>query len=113
MPKIIPRRSYQVNTVVQRTNGIPHVKLKEGWKPEHRHIIELRLNRDLELGEKVFHLDNTLRDDPKAFNDPKNLAVIKCRTTKWVKLKSSRVLFEPKKEGDYKKYSVAKQPQKI
>lgn len=108
MAKVIPRRTYQAGSVVQRTDGIPWVKTSEGWKAEHRHIMELRLNRELEEGEKVFHLDNTLRDDPKAFNDPKNLAVIKCRTTKWVKLVRSRVLYEPKKEGQFKQYPVLK-----
>lgn len=111
MAKGAPRRTYQDGTVIQRTDGIPWVKTDEGWKPEHRRIMELRLSRDLEEGEKVFHLDNTIRDNPKAFNDPKNLAVIKCRTTKWIKFKHSRVLFEPKKT-EFKKFSGVKQAAK-
>lgn len=107
MSKYIQRNSYIVGHVVERTDGIPHVKTGEGWQAEHRHIMELRLGRELEEGEKVFHLDNTLKGvDPKAFNDPKNLAVIKCRTTKWVKLSRCRVLYEPKKEGQFKQYAV-------
>lgn len=107
MAKHVPRRSYQVGSVVERTDGISHVKTGEGWRAEHRHVMELRLGRELEEGEKVFHLDNTLKGvDPKAFNDPRNLAVIKCRTTKWIKLVRSRVLYEPKKEGQYKQYAV-------
>ncbi len=95
MAKIIPRRSYNVGTVLMRTDGVPHVKTEDGWKAEHRRIMELRMSRELVEGEKVFHLDNTLKGE-KGFNDPKNLAVIKCRTTKWIKLSHSRVLFEPK-----------------
>lgn len=92
-----PRRSYNLGTIVMRTDGITHVKTKGGWLPEHRHVMQLRMGRDLEAGEKVFHLDNTLRGE-KEFNDPKNLTVIRCRTTKWKKLIHSRVVFQPKNE---------------
>jgi hypothetical protein len=54
-----------------------------------------RMDRDLQPGEKVHHLDNTLLGE-KGYNDPKNLVVIKCRTTKWKKLSHSRLVYEPK-----------------
>lgn len=107
MRKIMPRRTYAVGTVLLRTDGVPHVKTPDGWRAEHRHIMELRLGRELDEGEKVFHLDNTLRgEDVKAYNDPKNLAVIKCRTKAWIKLSHSRVLFEPKPGKKLKEYAV-------
>lgn len=100
------RRHYNQGSVVMRTDGITHVKTKMGWVPEHRHVVQMRLNRDLEAGEKVFHLDNTLKGE-KDFNDPKNLTIIKCRTTKWEKLKHSRLIYEPKKDSKkYKEYSA-------
>lgn len=99
-------RRYNVGTVVMRRDGITQVKTSDGWIPEHRFVMQNRLDRDLELGEKVFHLDNTLRGE-KAFNDPRNLTVIKCRTTKWVKLVRSRVVYEPKKGASrYKEYAL-------
>lgn len=109
MSKTPPRRVYREGHVVQRTDGIPWVKTSEGWKAEHRRIMELR-EGELQPGWKVFHLDNNLRDDPKAFNDPKNLTIIKCRTTKWVKFKRTRVLYEPpiKKADKYKQFVPAK-----
>jgi hypothetical protein len=89
-------RRYVPGTVTIRSDGYTFVKTADGQKAEHRLIMEHRLGRDLEKGEKVMHLDNTLRGvDPKAFNDPKNLAVVRCRTTKWVKIKC-RVLHVPK-----------------
>jgi hypothetical protein len=103
MSQLPPRRSYNVGTVVMRRDGITQVKTREGWITEHRLVIQQRMNRDLEPGEKVFHLDNTLRGE-KDFNDPKNLTVIRCRTTQWVKLTRSRVMFEPKKEKDTYRY---------
>lgn len=89
---------YKVGTIVMRNDGITHVKTKEnGWVAEHRHIMQNRLDRELVLGEKVFHRDNTLKGT-EDFNKWNNLIVIKCRTTKWIKLTHSRVIYEPKKE---------------
>ena len=107
MPTNPPRRSYTLGTVVMRTNGITHVKTRvqtpEGdkakWIAEHRLVVMQRMERELEPGEKVHHLDNTLLGE-KGYNDPKNLVVIKCRTTKWKKLTRSRVVYEPKQEKD-------------
>lgn len=96
MSKPLPRRSYNVGTILQRTDGVPYVKTAEGWKAEHRLKME-HLEGELEPGWRVYHKDNNLRGiDPKAFNHKDNLVIIKCRTTKWVKLVNSRVLFEPK-----------------
>lgn len=89
-------RRYVPGTVTIRSDGYTFVSTADGQRAEHRLIMEHRLGRELEKGEKVMHLDNTLRGvDPKAFNDPRNLAVVKCRTTKWQKVKC-RVLYAPK-----------------
>lgn len=94
---------YTLGTVVIRSSGYTFVNTRRGQIAEHRLIMENVLGRELEPGEKVIHLDNTLRGvDPKAFNDRKNLNVVKCRTTKWKPVRC-RVLFSPT-EKKFPKY---------
>src|SRR5262245_50878979 len=95
------RRSYNLGTIVMDRDGIAKVKTREGWIAEHRHAMQIKLNRELEPGEKVFHLDNTLRGE-NGFNEMHNLTIIKCRITKWVKFKHSRVVYEPRQEKVFK-----------
>jgi hypothetical protein len=105
MPQLPYLHSYNLGTVVMRRDGITQVKTREGWIAEHRLVMQQRMDRELNEGEKVFHLDNTLKGE-KGFNDPSNLTVIKCRTTKWEKLQRSRVVFEPKKDQiKYREFS--------
>lgn len=89
------QRRYKYGDGVERGDGYVYVKTRDnGWMAEHRHKMSLRM----ELGpqHRVMHLDNTLRGiDPEAFNDEKNLAVVIVRTTRWVKLKRTRVVFGP------------------
>lgn len=102
-------RNYSVGTVIRRRNGYNFVKTRDGWKAEHRMIAELKLvDRELEPGEKVFHLDNTLRGED-GFNDKNNLAVIKFRTTKWTNFVKSKILYVPDKEPvKYKDFVINK-----
>lgn len=95
--KTVLRPRYRTGTVVMRRDGTVQVKTKEGWIPEHRLVMEHQLGRELEEGEKVFHLDNTLKGEEE-YNDRRNLTVIKCRTTKWINLVKSRVMYIPRKD---------------
>lgn len=98
------RRVYSVGAVVERPDGIRYVKTKEGMVAEHRRIMQLK-HGDFQPGWRVIHLDNNLRGEEE-FNDINNLVIQKCRTTKWVKLKHSRVVFDPEKHAKrkYKEY---------
>lgn len=94
---------YPLGTVVMRTTGYNYVKTREGLIPEHRLKMQLKLGHELVKASddqgwahKVFHLDNTLRGTD-AFNDEKNLTVVKVRTTKWTAMRS-HIVYMPKKE---------------
>lgn len=95
----ISHSRYVPGTIVIRGSGYTYVSTRgRGQIAEHRLIMEQVLGRELEKGEKVVHLDNTLRGvDHRAFNHRENLAVVRCRTTKWVPIRST-VLWAPKKE---------------
>lgn len=50
--------------------GYVLVRTDEGWKPEHRVVMERHLGRKLRHGEHVFHLDGDRQN-----NDPANLTL--------------------------------------
>lgn len=93
MPKnkvVWPHKEYPIGAVIVRSTGYTYVKTREGLVAEHRLKMELREGRSLVrakdqqgYAEKVMHLDNTIRGTEE-FADPKNLTIIKVRTTKWI-----------------------------
>ena len=84
--------NYPAGARIQRRSGYIFTKTAEGMKAESRWVAEQKiLSRDLEPGERVFHKNGDRED-----NSAQNLSVIKFNTTKYVPLKTSRVLFVPK-----------------
>lgn len=53
---------FNVGDVRARRDGYRHIKVAEGhgaadWKPEHRHVVEVAIGRQLSTQEHVHHLD--------------------------------------------------------
>lgn len=91
-------RNYKNGTKILRRDGYVFVKVGGAWQAEHRLVASYKLiDRELLPGEKVYHKDNTLRGED-GFNDADNLVVVKFRTTKWAKLKKSKVIYVPKND---------------
>lgn len=89
---------YDIGTKVQHRNGYIKVKIegeggKPKWEAEARRNWELTYgDRDpIVAGDRVFHKDGDRTNDR-----PSNLAKIHYNDTKFVFLKKSRVLWEPK-----------------
>lgn len=72
LPPEVPRNLfeefYPIGTTRKQRTGYVTIKTKDGWKPEHRHVMEQQLGRPLAPGENVHHRDG-VRDN----NDPDNL----------------------------------------
>ena len=67
-PHFVAERSVApVGTVTTDKDGYKHLKTAEGWKPEHRWVIEQKLGRELIPGENVHH-KNGVRDDNRLEN---------------------------------------------
>jgi hypothetical protein len=92
---------YPVGAVVQRRNGVVQVKTeKDGFVSKARLVAAnsskvVGGGQDLQPGWRVMHLDMSTHGE-EGHDDPSNLAVIKCRTYKFVFLKLSRILKLPK-----------------
>lgn len=87
--------NYPIGTKVQHRNGYIRVKIEDGegkpeWEAESRRVWELQRG-DLEEGDRVFHLNGD-----RTNNHISNLAKVHFNTTKFVFLKSSRILHFPK-----------------
>lgn len=99
--------SYPKGSKVQHRSRYIFIKQdNRAWKAEHRWIMEQkRLGRDLEPGERVFHLNGV-----KDANHIENLVVIKFSMTKFVPLKKSVVLFIP---GVYSMKDIRKKARRL
>ncbi len=99
---LMPR--YPVGAEIQYRDG--HVKVKtaeHGLVPKSRVVASISSKvvnggEELKPGWRVVHLDMSSYGEPD-HDRPENLAVIRCRTTKFVFLKTSRILFLPKTKG--------------
>lgn len=99
MPNAL-RHRYLPGTVIQYRDGHVRIKTEDGLRPLSRVVAAtsekvLGGGQELQKGWRVVHLDMSTFGT-KQHDDPSNLAVIKCRTTKFEFLKSSKILFEPK-----------------
>lgn len=96
------RPRYIPGTIIQYRDGQIKVKTEEGIVPRSR-VVAATSNKvmnggeELQKGWRVCHLDMSTFGT-KEHDDPNNLVVIKCRTTKFQFLKASRIIFEPKRE---------------
>lgn len=91
-----PMKNYPVGTEIQYRNGVTRIKTSKGWTTKSRFIAEHQLlDRPLEKGEKVYHKDCTSRGE-LGYDHKDNLVVLKFRTSRFVLLPKSRILFIPK-----------------
>jgi hypothetical protein len=54
---------YPIGTVQVQGNGYARIKTANGWKPQHRVVMEERLGRPLVSGENVHHLNGIRHDN--------------------------------------------------
>ncbi len=89
----------EIGTKVQHRNGYIRVKVegKDGptWQAESRRNWEMQRG-ELQEGDRVFHIDGD-----RTNNRVGNLARVHFNSTKFVFLKKSRVLWEPKRSPLY------------
>lgn len=94
------RGRYPVGAITQHRNGVQYLKTSEhGMIPKARATAMLSTKvinggHELEPGEIVMHLDMSTHGEPN-HDRPENLVVIRRRTSKYVLLKKSRVLYLP------------------
>lgn len=87
---------HEIGTKVQHRNGYIKVKVegedgRPGWQAESRRNWEMQRG-DLQEGDRVFHIDGD-----RTNNRVGNLAKVHFNNTKFVFLKSSRILWAPKR----------------
>lgn len=97
----------EIGTKVQHRNGYIKVKIeaddgKPVWEAESRRIWELQRG-PLDEGDRVYHIDGD-----RTNNKIGNLAKVHFNSVKFVFLKKSRVLWEPKPKKPIPYYENAK-----
>lgn len=103
MPNQGLRHRYIPGTIIQYRDGHVRIKTADGLKALSRVVAStsskvVNGGEELKRGWRVVHLDMSTFGT-KQHDDPTNLAVIKCRTTKFEFLKAAKILFEPKTES--------------